>query len=156
MNADTSTKSFSIRKDSFSNRFYSLFYDRNINHQTPNFCDWAWMYIFAVLSLPFTWITLWKRFSSAYDNGAKLITRIIIGFMAQFLIGFYILGLVYRTRGTLEFTGVIAVFTLAIFLFAFGMAKLIIWASNQPEKKSIIGETWKSYKEKYCPKIEWK
>jgi hypothetical protein len=148
-----------LKKEGFLTRFYKWSYGLNDAVLPTNFCEFFWSLVFAIavspltiLSLPLQLLIPGLKENTDWSMKARICAPLAI-IVCVTLLTF--LGItVFNNPGTsLMIVGVLVLFGLLL--------ALLVWKSDslselQKETNQVIEEKYKSVKENYCPKIEWK
>ena len=150
-----------ISKNSLKSKFYCRYFGVYKEQQTVNGCDWMWAFIFAALSLPFSWITLPARFVFYGESKVSaLFKRTVFGIIIQFCL-FMIAAAFYQNPVlALKMSGIVIGVLVGSGIFTFSLIKMEEFKNkrkdtNKKREPSILVQAYKSFKEKHCPKIEW-
>ena len=145
-----------LYKNSFISKFYCKYFDVHQDCQTTNGCNWMWGFIFAIISLPFSWASLFMDFYGVVGGASKIFIRTIFGFIIQLILLAFISITVTNPIGVAEICGIITGICVVVIGFIYLIVLYSEWKDKERSAPNIIGEAYKSFKEKYCPKIEWK
>ena len=147
-----------LHRSKWINKFYLRFYQEDYEN-IKNGCDYFWTLLLALITLPISGSSfILKAVDRELRNSSKLsclFFRLFVGFGFNFFIVIFILGLITKPLAVLGVIGgIVGVVVLLLGIFA-----LAVWYGDREKKEwesvTIVKEAVKSFKEKYCPKIEW-
>lgn len=153
-----------ISRKSRKSKFYCKYFTIHPDEQTANGCDWMWAFIFAVISLPFTWITMplsfWSSRGKIVDT---LFNRILMGVFLQFCLVIFVIFAYKYPIGVLQVFGVGVALCVLVGGIVYAIDKYqqaqynkkYNTANNKPKEPWLIVSAYRSFKEKHCPKINW-
>lgn len=143
-------------------RLYKWTYTRN-EWQLPNsLCPYFWMLLIAVILFPITWVSypfyacnVVSRFFKSLGCWATFVAAGAL--LSNVVMGDYTLILIILTLIGIVAAGIIIVSIGALIAGGTAAACQKVSKSNfVQETKSIISEKSSSFKDSYCPKINWK
>jgi len=150
------------KNNSWHYKFWKLNYAGWFGNDEPNenFCDYFWALVWATLMLPITWIGLiYKGISGETGAFGRNIVNTLMAYAVLSLAGVFI-GTTVK-HGFWAILGpllIILAVSVVILLIVYYFKEVFPQSSvsrNLSETSDIIGEGWKSFKGKYCPKIDW-
>lgn len=147
-----------LSKNSLHYKWYKLLYWKDgYSIEIDNFCNYFWSLLMGTLLSPFVLLVPFGR-KGYYDPGANVIFRAALGAIFT-LIGGLVLWYFYNLL--FHYTWQL-LSPMLLIIGAVGVIVLLLWIiSKLAEKKEwetmdVIVEGYKSWKDKYCPKIDWK
>jgi hypothetical protein len=135
--------------------FYKWSYGKSDDDLTPNFCNYFWGLVLAALLLPITiWSLPFQRLSPLKENedwaiyGRVGFTAAVTSCLLMIGMGF---SLAINSPGA--FFGTILGFT----IFGFGLYAAMTWKFKDFGREIVetVSERTTSFKQNYCPKIDW-
>lgn len=154
-----------MKKDSWHSHLYKTLYNK-ANFQLPsNLCDYFWAVMFALITLPFWCVT-------SRDNNLNWLGKIVFGFFTEAMASMILFICSYELIEKLQITSYILAFFMPVIvclslcgiligvgLIAVGIDKACELrkgsAKRKPKSDGLFKTKWKSFKGKYCPKIDW-
>jgi len=134
-------------------RLYEWTYERSVPR---DLCTFFWGLLFAVLFFPITWTTYPFKFPEAGVVGRVFVGIGLWGGLS--LIAFATVQAYINVDGFLrvmEAVGIIVGAIVGLVLLIAGVGYFFIESQTWEEVKSVVGERKQSFKEKYCPRIDW-
>lgn len=143
-----------IRKNTWHAKLYNIAYKR----LDQSLCTYFWKLVLALVLLPFTFI--WYLIPGTRNNaglgGYTFFSFIMFVFITiGRMIGKDAFGDFSFVSGLLGFV-LLAVGVALLIGFVVLSAYLLHLAAESTKRESLIGERLKGFKNKYCPRIEWK
>jgi hypothetical protein len=155
-----------LTKNSFHAKFYDFIYQKNL---PKSLCDYFWALIFGIILLPlllpfnFIFIQKWSPFSHT-----SITSRLILNFVWTVASVFLFIIMLYLPIFENNYGGPLAVLIVGLII---GAVKLAIYLHEkyresryddlfEPKKENefllVLKTGFKAFKEKYCPRIDWK
>lgn len=142
-----------IRKNTWHAKLYNIAYKR----LDQSLCTYFWKLVLALVLLPFTFI--WYLIPYTRNNmglgGYTFSSFIVFVFISVGrLLGKDVFGDFSFVSGLLGFVLLVVGILLII-----GLLVLFVYLLNlagETKRETLVGERLKGFKNKYCPRIEWK
>lgn len=149
-----------LNPNSRINKFYNKYFFIKDITKIVNFCDYFWSLLFALLSLPISFPTFFIGNESikiqTYNKGSvgKILHRSFIGFVFVLLFSIIVTLLLFKPLALLVCTAI----TIGILALVIGLIAIVTLIENREtsEFEMVVKTGFSSFKNKYCPRIEWK
>lgn len=139
-----------LNQNSILSKFYRLVYFDNLSKMPDNFCTYFWGLIFSplifILSFPAIWARTMNYMLRCFIGALFLIISIYFGIMA-WNIGIFLF---------LINVGIVTGIVLGSILAISGIILIVQYIQDKHEIINIMTKKIDSFKNKYCPRIEWK
>lgn len=144
---------------STTGRLYQLYWFTYGREPSNNLCDFFWKELFAIVIFPFTWL------SFPFD-AKSVFSRIFASVVAWFFTGAvaFLIAMTYTDPWTTlyAFTIIATIVVGAALIMGIGAACMYLSEERPWEEIEVpvwlenVREVKRSFKDKYCPRIEWK
>jgi hypothetical protein len=155
-----------LTKNSWHYNAYSLLTGKTPNN---NFCDYFWELLFNLVlfipNIPFYILTaIFSKYEEGHrtykaklkaNNQIPIVGKMFVSAGIWFLLTMLVLGLLTSVTKTLLFIIGFIVFNIGIVYFFTKSSTKDKIANNLEETKDMVKEAFYSFKDNYCPKIDW-